>query len=56
MTKEEISLQITLKLLDNFTYNINEFGGSSMQEHAELSIRLASKIFNEIYNSIEIKN
>ena len=55
MTKEEIALQLTLKLLDNFKYSFNEYGGNTMNEHAQYCSEIASTIYNNIYNEI-LKN
>ena len=55
MSKEEITLQITLKLLDNFSYNVNEYGGNSLTEHAENLAEIAASLYNGIYTRLDTK-
>lgn len=56
MDKNEVVLQLTLKLLEKLDYDAEEYGGNTMVEHAEMKADLASKVFNGIYNQIlEIK-
>lgn len=55
MSKEEITLQLTLKLLDNFSYNTSEYGGNAMSEHATIASKIAYTIYNEIYSNITTK-
>lgn len=52
MLKNEVALQLTLKVLENFTYNVNDFGGNSLKEHAKINAELVTTIYNEIYNNI----
>lgn len=52
MSKEEIVLQLTLKLLDNFNYDFSEYGGNTLEEHANFCSEVASTIYNNIYNEI----
>lgn len=52
MSNEEIALQLTLKLLDNFAYNVEDYGGTSLSEHAEDVANIASTIYNKIHESI----
>lgn len=53
MSKEEIALQITLKLLDNFTYKTEEYGGNTLLEHADIASAVASTIFNDLYEKLK---
>ena len=53
MQKEEIALQITLKLLDNFTYKTEEYGGNTLSEHAIIASDVASTIFNNLYEKLK---
>lgn len=52
MSKEDVALQLTLKLLDNFAYNVEDYGGTSLTEHADVVANIASTIYNKIYESI----
>lgn len=52
LSKNEVVLQLTLKVLENFSYNVNDFGGNTLQEHAKINAELVATIYNEIYNSI----
>jgi len=56
MSKEEITLEITLKLLDNFSYNINEYGGNTLTEHATKLAKTAATLYNEIYTQLKVKD
>lgn len=56
MSKEEITLQITLKLLDNFSYNVNEYGGNTLTEHATKLAKTAATLYNEIYTQLKVKD
>lgn len=53
MDKNEVVLQLTLKLLDNFKYNVEEYRGNTLLEHAEYVAEYTAKIFNELYKNIE---
>lgn len=52
MSKSEVVLQLTLKVLENFNYNVNDFGGNTLKEHAKINAELVTTIYNEIYNNI----
>ncbi|MEK5038825.1 hypothetical protein [Sporosarcina sp. FSL K6-3457] len=52
MDKNEVVLQLTLKLLDKFDYKIEDYGGTPLKEHAEISSKIASQIFNAIHDEI----
>lgn len=56
MQKEEIALQLALKLLENFSYNVNEYGGNSLTEHTTALSEIASTLYNEIYTRIQLKD
>lgn len=53
MQKEEIALQLTLKLLDNFTYKTEEYVGNTLSEHAIIASDVASTIFNNLYEKLK---
>lgn len=52
MSKEEIALQLTLKLLENFAYKAEDFGGDALFDQAESNAVLATKIFNGVYSGL----
>lgn len=62
MNKEEIALQLTLKLLDNFMFqgNTNGFpltegyGGTPLTEHTKIQAEIATNIFNDIFEKLNI--
>lgn len=54
MTREEIALQLTLKVLDNFSYTATEYGGQPLSEHAENNAKQAALIFNQIYEQLNV--
>ncbi|MDE6052188.1 MAG: hypothetical protein K2G55_00210 [Lachnospiraceae bacterium] len=56
MSKEEITLQITLKLLENFSYNVNDYGGNTLTEHAEKISEVAATLYNGVYTHLQINN
>ncbi len=56
MNKKEIALQITLKLLENFSYNFNEYGGNTLTEHAAGLSKVAATLYNGVYNQINLKD
>lgn len=56
MSKEEITLQITLKLLDNFSYNVTDYGGNTLTEHAEKFSEIAATLYNGVYSHLQILN
>ncbi|WP_175490733.1 hypothetical protein [Clostridium gasigenes] len=55
MTKEDIALELTLKLLDNFKYDFSDYGGTTPLEHAEHDSEIASTLYNNIYKEL-LKN
>lgn len=52
MSKEEIALQLTLKLLENFAYKAEDFSGDALFDQAENNAILATKIFNGVYSGL----
>lgn len=52
ITKNEVVLQLTLKALENFKYDVNEYGGNSLKEHAKISADIVATIFNGIHDQI----
>ena len=52
LDKNEIVLQLTLKMLEKLDYNAEDYGGHTMTEHAKMKAELASRIYNDIYNEI----
>lgn len=48
----EIALRLTLKQLDNFKYNFQDFGGDNIESQAHNNAEIAIKIFKEIYESL----
>lgn len=53
MSKEEIALQLTLKLLDNFVYKTEEYGGNTLSEHAIIASDVATTIYNNVYSKLK---
>lgn len=53
MTKDEIVLQLTLKLLENFEYNVQDYGGQSVTEHGEKVAKNAAIIFNTLQKELK---
>lgn len=53
MSKDEIVLQLTLKLLENFEYNFQDFGGQSVTEHGENVAKNAAIIFNTLQKELK---
>ena len=56
MSKKEIALQITLQLLENFSYKVNEYGGNTLTEHATELSKLATTLYNGVYSQINFEN
>ncbi len=56
MNKKEIALQITLKLLENFSYNVTEYSGDTVSEHAKKLSEVAATLYNGVYNQINLKD
>lgn len=52
MTKDEIVLQLTLKVLENFEYDSEEYGGTPKLEQAVMNAELAASIFNGIQKNL----
>ncbi|MNW37018.1 hypothetical protein D3C74_140470 [compost metagenome] len=52
ISKNEVVLQLTLKALDNFKYDVNEYGGNTLSEHAAANAEIVATIFNGIYDRI----
>lgn len=52
MTKEEIALELALQMLDNFSYDVQEYGGTSIEEHATISAKIAYSVYNDVYNNL----
>lgn len=53
MSKDEIILQLTLKLLENFEYNVEDYGGQTFTEHAENSAGITAVIFNTLQKHLK---
>jgi len=52
MTKEEITLQLTLSALEKFDYKVSEYQGNTMEEHTEYISEITYKIYNNIYENL----
>lgn len=52
MDKNEVVLQLTLKLLEKLDYNAEEYGGNTLKEHADMKAKIAYQIYNDIYKNI----
>lgn len=53
MSKNEIALQLTLKVLENFEYNANDFQGESRLEQAEKNAELVLVVYNKIFSELK---
>lgn len=53
MSKDEIVLQLTLKILDNFKYKAEEYGGDPLIEQGTKNAELAATIFNGIHEKLK---
>jgi len=53
MTKEEIALQLTTALLDNFKYDFSDFGDMDITEHANRISNLAFLMYSNLLNKLD---
>ena len=56
MTKEEITLQLTLAILEMFDIRTSEYGGTSLTEHQEYLSEIAYTVYNNVYKNLSIKD
>ncbi|WP_301627342.1 hypothetical protein [Paenibacillus apis] len=52
ISKNEVVVQLTLKTLENFKYDTEEYGGNTLSEHAAINAEIVATIFNGIYDRI----
>ncbi|VUZ28489.1 Uncharacterised protein [Acetobacterium wieringae] len=54
MSKEEVALELALKMLDNFSYDVQNYGGTTKEEHVSFAAKLAFTIYNDIYGNLDL--